>query len=173
MNKGELTLLDKTRAIYKGDIVAGSFYALVGSIFLISAAMLHYFAKTNSYDFLVRTFGLVGIFLMGKGVYLMFFYRQRLTFYKSVNDLSYSLVSEESVYTKYRLSKKSRNRRAYLYITIIGVCLCFFSIFSGQKQFIMGTLIPVVITSAIEFCISLLTEFRLWEYQRSLEKTSI
>jgi hypothetical protein len=44
-------------------------------------------------------------------------------------------------------------------------------IFSDSKSIIMGTLIPIALFSGIEFCISLLTEFRLWEYNRHLEKT--
>jgi hypothetical protein len=69
--------------------------------------------------------------------------------------------------------KKSRNRRIYIYLTALGIVMSFLGIFSESKSIIMGTMIPIALFSGIEFGISLLTEFRLWEYTRHLEKIDI
>ena len=84
--------------------------------------------------------------------------------------MSISLLSEEMEYTKFRLEKKSRNRRVYIYLTVIATILSFVGAFSDSKSLIMGTMIPIALFSGIEFSISLLTEFRLWEYTRHLNK---
>ena len=62
------------------------------------------------------------------------------------------------------------NRRRYLYTLLSGVFLLSVGIIFGEKGLAIGSFVPVILYAGIEFCISLLSEFRLWEYQRQLEK---
>jgi hypothetical protein len=80
------------------------------------------------------------------------------------------LVTEEIRYTKFRIDKKKQGRRLHVYSIVLGSIVAFLGIFSSEKGLIMGTCIPVVLLSGIEFGVGLLTEFRLWEYLRVLEK---
>jgi hypothetical protein len=166
-----MTIEEKCRAIYKGDVLAGSFYLFLGFFFLIIGILLQKYVITLGFKYLGLGLIIFSILAIGKGFAMMYLYNSRLNFYKRVANLSLSLIKEEQEYTTYRLMKKSKNRRAYIYITIFGMVGSVLGIFSDSKSIIMGTLIPIALFSGIEFCISLLTEFRLWEYNRHLEKT--
>jgi hypothetical protein len=69
-----------------------------------------------------------------------------------------------------RLDKKAMNRRRYLYTLLSGIVLLIGGIIFGESGLAIGSFVPVILYAGIEFCVSLLSEFRLWEYQRQLEK---
>ena len=54
----------------------------------------------------------------------------------------------------------------------IGCVVAFFGVFHQEKGLIVATCIPIVLMSAIEFTVGLLTEFRLSEYLKHLHKLS-
>ena len=89
-----------------------------------------------------------------------------------MTDISLKLLKDEAAYTEYRISKKNKNRRVYIYTLVVACFLSFAGIFVDQKSLIMGTFIPIALISGIELCIGLLTEFRLREYYRILIKNS-
>lgn len=162
--------LDKCLAIYKGDVLAGTFYIFVGVIFLISSVIIYSLAHYQGYYYLsiaMLPFGLYGLI---KGFMVVYIYQGRLNFYKKHVQLKPEGIQEETEYTRFRLEKKARNRRAYIYATIIASVLATTAVFTPYKSLITATMIPVALFSGIEFCIGLLTEFRLWEYIRQLEK---
>jgi hypothetical protein len=168
-----MSIEDKCRTIYKGDVLAGSFYLFLGIVFLISGILLQIYVITLGFMYLGLGLTIFGVLGIGKGLTMMYLYNSRLNYYKDVESLSLVMLSEEKEYTKFRLQKKSRNRRIYIYLTALGIIMSFLGIFSESKSIIMGTMIPIALFSGIEFGISLLTEFRLWEYTRHLEKIEI
>ncbi|HMP30163.1 MAG TPA: hypothetical protein PKD85_11210 [Saprospiraceae bacterium] len=165
-----MSIEDKCRAIYKGDVLAGSFYLFFGVCFIIIGTLLQIYIITLGYLYLGLGLLIFGILGFGKGLIMMYLYNARLKYFKNIKEMSISLLSEEMEYTKFRLEKKSRNRRVYIYLTVIATILSFVGAFSDSKSLIMGTMIPIALFSGIEFSISLLTEFRLWEYTRHLNK---
>ncbi|MFZ1788400.1 MAG: hypothetical protein WAT92_08820 [Saprospiraceae bacterium] len=167
-----MNLLDKCRAIYKGDILAGSFYLFIGSIFILISIALYAWATTPGFLQLGVGLFVFSIFSIGKGVLTMSIYRKRLDFYQQLEVLSAKDLLEEKTYTTFRLGKKEVNRRRYIYTVIIGSIVGVAGLFLPAKSYIVSTAIPVVLYSAIEFAVGLMAEFRLWEYHRSLEKGS-
>ena len=165
-----MTIEQKCRAIYKGDVLAGSFYFFLGFLLLIFGILLRAYGATQGFIYLGMGLILFGLMSMGKGVFMMYVYNKRLKYYTHIETLSVKDIVEEKDYTQFRLDKKARNRRAYIYITVFGVMVNFIAAFTDSKSIIMGTAIPITLFAGIEFGISLLTEFRLWEYMRNLDK---
>jgi hypothetical protein len=81
-------------------------------------------------------------------------------------------IKDERRYTRWRVLKKKRNRRRYIYTIVIGCIIAFLGIFHQEKGLIVATCIPIVLMAAIEFTVGLLTEFRLTEYLKHLHKLS-
>lgn len=165
-----MSLIEKCRILYKGDMIASWFYMLTGLIFLVFAGTLHYFTKLGDFRYLVIGFIMFSAYAMGKGIFMYFVSYRRYKFYHDMDHLSSREKGEEISYTEYRIEKKNRNRRRYIYIIVISTILAFAGIFTRQKAILTGTAIPVALISAIEFGIGLLTEFRLREYFRLLNK---
>lgn len=165
-----LTPIQKCRAIYKGDVIAGSFYLLTAAV-MISASAVG-FKIGHTFGHLYLSIGLLffGVLALGKSIFVMYIYNIRLKYYQKVDALSEPLIEEEIKYTKFRLEKKARNRRRYIYIVIIGFGMIIIGFFTSIKGLVLGSSIPIVMFAAIEFSIGLLTEFRLWEYTRGLSK---
>jgi hypothetical protein len=165
-----MTIEQKCRAIYKGDVLAGGFYFFLGLLLITTGLLLFFYGNTEGYKHLGLGLSLFGILSLGKGLIMIFLYNSRLKFYTELESLLLVHIREEKEYTDFRLSKKARNRRAYIYITVIGMITTVAGAFSDSKSVIMGTAIPITLFAGIEFGVSLLTEFRLWEYMRNLEK---
>jgi len=165
-----MTIEQKCRAIYKGDVLAGGFYFFLGLLLITTGLLLFFYGSTEGYNHLGLGLSLFGILSLGKGLIMIFLYNSRLKFYMELESLLLIHIKEEKEYTDFRLSKKARNRRAYSYITVIGMFTTIAGAFSDSKSVIMGTAIPITLFAGIEFGVSLLTEFRLWEYMRNLEK---
>jgi len=163
-------MLEKCRILYKGDMIAGSFYVFVGMILLLFAVILHYFTDSIGYQYLAIGFFMFFLYCLGKGTFIYVISRQKHLYYWSVSTISPSTLATETEYTEYRITKKNINRRRYLYSAVICSVLAFLGIFSSQKGLIMGTAIPIALISGIEMGIGLLTEFRLREYHRILLK---
>lgn len=165
-----MTIIDKCRAIYKGDILAGSLYLLVGAILVLFAIGLYAWASTPGLFMLGRGLFVFAVFAIGKGIFVVNVYSKRLDHYKKMDDLDNVQLKEELEYTKFRLEKKEVNRRRYIYTVVLGSIVGVVGIFLPAKSIIVGSAIPIVLYSAIEFVMGLLMEFRLWEYRRSMEK---
>lgn len=161
---------DSTRIIYKGDTLASWFYLGVGSIMILITILLQHF--NISLGFLYLSYGLFvfSVYCLGKGCWMWFVYQNRLKYYKFHNTLSERERSDEIEYTEKRVSRKKQGRRLHIYILVIGSIIAFSGAFSSERGLIMGTSIPVVLLSGIEFGVGLLTEFRLQEYLRILIK---
>lgn len=168
-----MTLLDKCRAIYKGDVLAGSIYLLVGAILILFSIGLYAWASTPGLFMLGRGLFVFAVFAIGKGLFVGNIYYKRLEHYKKLSELKNNDLKEELTYTIFRLKKKEVNRRRYIYTVVIGSIIGVVGIFLPAKSIIVGSAIPIVLYSAIEFVMGLLSEFRLWEYRRSMEKESI
>jgi len=161
---------NSAQIIYKGDVLASWFYIGIGLGMLFVAASLIYF--NISLGFLYLSYGLTAfsMYCLGKGMIMFFIYSRRLNYYKKSDFLESRDVQEELLYTDKRILRKQNGRRIHVYIIILGSVIAFAGIFSLEKGLIMGTAIPVVLLSGIEFSIGLLTEFRLQEYVRILTR---
>ncbi len=164
-------MIDKCRVLYKGDMIAGIVYIIVGLFLLMFAFILHIFTISPGYLYLSYGFFMFFLYCTGKGIVMYIMYSQKYNHYKNTDSLSPLMIKEEQNYTNYRIQKKNTNRRRYIWILIISCIISFTGIFLSQKSLLMGTAIPIALISGIELCIGLLTEFRLREYQRILKKT--
>jgi len=165
-------MIEKCRILYKGDIMAAGFYLFIGFLLLLIVIIFHYLDKSYGFKFLITGFFMFFVYCTGKGLFMFFVASGRFRFYKNMTDISLKLLKDEAAYTEYRISKKNKNRRVYIYTLVVACILSFAGIFVDQKSLIMGTFIPIALISGIELCIGLLTEFRLREYYRILIKNS-
>ncbi len=165
-------MIEKSRILYKGDILAAYFYIFIGMFLLISAIGLQNFTTTPGFYYLSLGFILFFVYCVGKGIFMVYLYGNKHKFFKKSPIVSQEIILEEMDFTKYRIDKKNINRRRYIYLIIIGSFVSFIGMFMAQKSIIMGTAIPITLIAGIEFSIGLLTEFRLREYQRVLEKAN-
>lgn len=165
-----MEILEKSRILYKGDMMAASFYIFVGVILLTFSIIIHYFTESPGFKFLSIGFLLLFVYCLGKGIFALFISKRRYDFYLNKNDLTKIELEDEIEYTDYRITKKNVNRRRYVYMVVICSVLAFMGIFSSYKSIIMGTSIPIALISGIELGVGLLTEFRLKEFLRILKK---
>jgi len=165
-----LTPIQKCRAIYKGDVIAGSFYLLTATVMIGASAIGFNIGHTFGHLYLSIGLLFFGVLALGKSIFVMYIYNIRLNYYQRIAHLTEDLIKEEVKYTNFRLQKKGRNRRRYIYTVIIGFGVILLSFFTPVRGLILGSSIPVVLFAAIEFSIGILTEFRLWEYTRGLSK---
>lgn len=163
-------MIDRTKMIYKGDVLAGSFYLLIGVIAAVAAFLLYIFAERLGYLYLSKGLTAFAVYMLGKGGVMMYMYWSRYRYYKVREQITTVEVEDELDYTTYRVGKKQRNRRYYMYVILLGSLTAFAGVFHQEKGLIIGTCIPIVLMSAIEFGVGLLTEFRLSEYIRQLQK---
>jgi len=163
-------MIDKSRILYKGDILAAYFYIFIGLFLLIAAIGLQQFTTTPGFYYLSLGFILFFVYCCGKGIFMIYLYGNKHKFFKNTSTYTKAIISDEMSFTHYRIEKKNINRRRYIYIVIVGSFVSFIGMFMPQKSVIMGTAIPITLIAAIEFSIGLLTEFRLREYQRVLER---
>ena len=101
---------------------------------------------------------------------MIFLYQSRYNFFKGIDELDLRELKEERLYTKRRIIRKKRSRRWYTYSLIIFSTLGVSGIFSINKGVIIASCIPIVLIAGLEFGIGLLTEWRLVEYLRQLDK---
>ncbi|MFT4535755.1 MAG: hypothetical protein ACJA1A_002931 [Saprospiraceae bacterium] len=163
----------KTKIIYKGDVVAGSFYLFVGVLSALGALLLYFFSSRLGLYYLTIGLSLLSIYLVGKGVVMMYLYYSRYKYYKDYISLNIDEIKEERRYTRWRVLKKKKNRRIYIYAIAFGCFIAFGGLFHQEKGLIVATCIPIVVMSAIEFTVGLLTEFRLTEYLKHLHKLTL
>lgn len=163
----------KTKIIYKGDVIAGSFYLLVGSISVIGALLLHFFSTRLGLYYLMIGLSMLALYLISKGLVMIYLYYSRYKYYKEYVTLNADEIKEERRYTRWRVLKKKRSRRIYIYATAFGCFVAFAGLFHQEKGLIVATCIPIIVMSAIEFTVGLLTEFRLTEYLKHLHKLTL
>jgi hypothetical protein len=163
----------KTKIIYEGDVYAGSFYVFIGFCSLLSAITIYYFSMRLGLFYLSIGLAIFAIYMIGKGSFMIYMYYNRYAYYKDHKSLKKKEIKDERRYTRYRVLKKKKNRRRYIYTIIIGCVIAFLGIlFHQEKGLIIATCIPIVLMAAIEFTVGLLTEFRLTEYLKHLHKLS-
>jgi len=163
-------MLQRTRTIYKGDVMAGSFYMFIGMLSAISALILHLYSTRLGLYYLSIGLAVFSAYMIGKGSIMIYMYYSRYKFYKSAGNMTAEYIQDEKEYTKFRIRKKQRSRRVYMYIILIGSFVAFAGLFHIEKGLILGTCIPIVLLSGIEFCVGLLTEFRLFEFIKQLRR---
>jgi hypothetical protein len=162
----------KTKIIYEGDVYAGSFYLFIGVCALFAAVSVYYFTERLGLYYLAIGLGIFTLYMVGKGIVMIYMYYSRYKYYMDHIDLKNAEIKAERRYTRWRVFKKKKNRRRYIYVMVIGCIVAFFGIFHQEKGLIIATCIPIVLMSAIEFTVGLLTEFRLTEYLKHLHKLS-
>ena len=162
----------KTKIIYEGDVYAGSFYLFIGVCALIAALGIYFFTSRLGLYYLSIGLGIFTLYMIGKGSVMIYHYFSRYKYYKHHVDLTNKEIKEERRYTRWRVLKKKRNRRRYIYTIVFGCLIAFMGAFHQEKGLIVATCIPIVLMSAIEFTVGLLTEFRLTEYLKHLHKLS-
>lgn len=153
--------------------MAGSFYLLIGVCALFGAIGVYYLTERLGYYYLSIGLLMLSIYMIGKGSVMIYLYRSRYTFYKDHQVLQTAEIKEERRYTRWRVLKKKKNRRRYIYTIILGSLIAFGGIFHQEKGLIVATCIPIIIMSAVEFAVGLLTEFRLTEYLKHLHKMTL
>ncbi|MBK8518727.1 MAG: hypothetical protein IPL55_21310 [Saprospiraceae bacterium] len=145
-------------------------YIFIGLGLLTTAISLYLFNISAGFQYLSIGFFMFFIYTFGKGCLMYIVSNKRLNYFINMTDLGSQSVKEEIQYSAYRINKKKTSRRIYIYTTVICSIIAFAGIFSPYKSIMMGTAIPIALISGIEFSIGLLTEFRLKEYHRVLEK---
>ncbi len=161
---------DKTKIIYEGDVYAGSFYLFIGVFSTISALAFYNFTERMGLYYLSIGLGIFTLYMIGKGSVMIYLYFNRYKYYRYHTDLSMKEVKEERRYTRWRVLKKKRNRRRYIYTILIGCMLAFLGLFHQETGLIGATCIPIVLMAGIEFTVGILTEFRLSEYLKHLHR---
>jgi hypothetical protein len=164
-NKKDLILF-----LYKGDKISGIVYVIISVMFFIISGPLYFLGSTLGYIYLSLGFVILGCYSLAKGLSIYWVSSKRKSHYEDKAILSSDDFKEETAYTQFRLRKKIKNRRRYIYTLIFGCIVAFCGIFTLEKGLVMGTSIPIVLYAGIEFCIGLLVEFRLNEYLRQLQK---
>lgn len=162
----------KTKIIYKGDVYAGSFYLFIGVCSFLAALGVYYFTNRLGLYYLSIGLGIFTLYMVGKGAFMTYMYYSRYKYYKYHNDLTITEIKDERRYTRWRVLKKKKNRRRYIYTIIIGCLVAFMGLFHQEKGLIVATCIPIVLMGGIEFTVGLLTEFRLSEYLKHLHTLS-
>lgn len=164
-------MLEKCKVIYKGDIATAKFYILVAGILLLFALILTFLVSGPGYMILSMGLYILTAYCLGKGIFMWVSYGQRLKFYNTLSELDPTFRQGEITYTEYRILKKQKNRRGYVYTVILSSFFAFFGAFATQKGLIMGSAIPIALISGLEIGLGLLTEFRLSIFLRSLKKS--
>lgn len=163
----------KTKIIYKGDVIAGSFYLFVGLFSALGALLLYFFSSRLGLYYLTIGLSMLSIYLAGKGAGMMYLNYSRYRYYIDYSSLNSYEIKEERRYTRWRVLKKKKSRRIYIYAIAFGCFIAFGGLFHHEKGLIVATCIPIVVMSAIEFTVGLLTEFRLTEYLKHLHKLTL
>lgn len=164
--------IQKVRILYKGDILAAFFYSGLAVFLFIVATLIYYFVENPHYRYLVVGLIGFGLFCLGKFLYMNLIYRRQLNLYLSTNTLTEEMIQKELSFTAYRLAKKHKNRRRYTYAVVFFSVMAFLSLFSSNRGLFIGSFIPAALIAGIELGVGLLTEFRLREYHRILNKAA-
>jgi len=165
--------VDKTKIIYKGDVMAGSFYILIGLLAFISSVAVYFLTNRLGLYYLSIGLLILSFYMTGKGCTMIYMYNSRYRYYKKNDQLSSADIKEERRYTRWRVLKKKKGRRIYIYTIVFGCMVAFGGMFHQEKGLIVATCIPIVLIAAVEFSVGLLTEFRLSEYLKHLHSLTI
>ena len=165
-----MDMMATCRAIYKGDLIHGIIYLIIGSFLFSAAVILYIFTTKSGWFYLSVGLAFFSVYAFAKGISVYFVSKTRLAFYVAKDLFGVTELKQESEYTRFRLEKKAVNRRRYMYTFVIGTIILIAGIFMPEKGLILGTIIPIVLFSSIEFVIGLAAEYRLWEYTRIMEK---
>jgi hypothetical protein len=163
-------MIEKTRIVYKGDKIMAFYYLGFGVTLLLCSVFLFLFTIKIGWFYLAIGLGLISALCLGKGFTILSVANNRLKFYNTKESLDGEILKSEKEYNEYRLSKKALNRRRYIYTLLFGMICIIFGLIVGEKGLAIGTFVPIMLYAGTELGVTLLTEFRLWEYQRQLDK---
>jgi hypothetical protein len=163
-------MIEKCLILYKGDKLAGSFYLLVGVILMVFAIGLYLFTTSPGYFYLSIGLAIFSFYCIGKGSFIMYTSQVKMQYFQKLSELDISATNAEIAFTEFRIYKKNRNRTRYTRVVILSSVIAFAGLFTTEKGLISGTAIPIAFISGLEIGIGLLTEFRLREYLRILNK---
>lgn len=166
-----LSVVHKTRLLYRGDMWAAAFYILSALVLLLLAILLQSLLLSPGFQYLSTSFFMFSAYCLGKGAYLLYTSRKKYLAYLHTERLSEEAIASEISYTQLRIQKKGKSRRVYLWITVCCSLACLAGIFNPLKSIILGTCIPIAMTGGVELGVGLLNEFRLREYLRVLQKS--
>jgi hypothetical protein len=172
MTKEALSAVHKTRLLYRGDMWAAAFYLLSSMVLFFFALLLQSLQLTPGFEYLAISFHMFSAYCLGKGLFLFFTSRKRYRHFFNYTTLNTEDITSEIQYTQQRIQKKGKSRRFYVWVTIICIMACATTFFSPLKPIILGTCIPVALIGMIEMGVGLLTEFRLREYLRLLQRST-
>lgn len=158
------------RIIYRGDVLSAWFYIGTGLFMFFVSCILYYFNISLGYLYLSYGLFIFSMYSLGKGLSMWYVYSRRFKLFVMMESLDTHTKLSEVQYTSERIHRKQSGRRMHTYILILGSIFAVCGVLSSEKGLILGTLIPVVLLSGIEFSVGLLTEFRLQEYMRLLQK---
>jgi predicted histidine transporter YuiF (NhaC family) len=164
-------MIDKTRIVYKGDKLLASLYIGVSCFVFILLSFIFTHSHRLGWLYFCITMAILSAYSLIKGIMMYIISKDRIKYYNGFKDHTMKSHSEEKNYNFFRLKKKEVNRRRYLYTAIIAFVIgTILFITTVEKGLILGTALPLILFAIMEFGIGLTTEFRLWEYQRQLEK---
>ena len=66
------SLLNKSRILYKGDMIAAWFYVFTGLVLATFAGILHYFTRIGDFRYLVIGLVMFAAYSIGKGIFMYF-----------------------------------------------------------------------------------------------------
>jgi len=158
---------------YKGDRIAGYVYILIFLFFISISVPFYLIGDRLGYFYLSIGFFVLALYSLGKGISIWYVSTKRLKYYTYKYKLTEQELKEEKVYTRFRMSKKYKNRKRYLFVILVGIMVSIVGLFTSEKGLIIGTAIPIILFTSIEFCIGLLVEFRLSEYYKRLNKETV
>ncbi len=151
-------------------MISGLVYIGISFVFLAICVPLYIFGPSLGYYYLNIGLLVLSVFSLVKGILVYYVSSNRHKFYNRKSSLSKENMEEERKYTQYRILKKQRNRRRYVYIMVLLSLIAVIGAFMLEKGLIIGTCVPIILFAAIEFTMGLLMEFRLSEYLRQLKK---
>ncbi len=163
-------MIDKVKAIYKGDIILANIYLILGFSFALIAVLLYLYTHKIGLYYLTHGLVVFALYSIIKGILLRKVSKNRYRHYNNQNSITINEWQEEFDYTNFRLTKKERNRRRYAWTFAVSCIVAIAGTLMKEKGLIIGTSVPILLFAAIEFSIGLLVEFRLWEFHRQLKK---
>ena len=166
----EKEMLYRIGIIYKGDRLTSYLYMGNACLMGIMGVLLLYSTSRIGFYYLAMGLFFIALYSLGKGFLLWQVAKNRFNYFNTMTSLSSEELEEEIKYNSYRLHKKSRNRRLYIWVTGLCTTIATCGLFTQEKGLIVGTMVPIAMLSAMEFSIGLMVEFRLWEYHRMMHK---
>ena len=99
-----MDMMATCRAIYKGDLIHGIIYLILGAILFSSAVFLYIFTTKSGWFYLSVGLAFFSVYAIAKGISVYFVSKTRLAFYIAKDLFGVAELKQESEYTRFRLS---------------------------------------------------------------------